>query len=47
MRTAMTVFGTFLGAVIVLTFMTGGSFLLGTDPTGPRFSLGFRGPQNR
>jgi hypothetical protein len=46
-RAAMAIFGTLLAAVIVLTFMTGGKFGLGTSPAGPSFQIGFAGPQSR
>lgn len=41
----MAVFGTLLGAVIVLTLLTGGKFSLGTSPSGPSFNVGFVGPK--
>lgn len=47
MRTAMAVFGALITAVVVLTFMTGGGFNLGTSPTGPYVSLGYKGPGSR
>lgn len=43
----MAVFGMLVGAVIGLTLLAGGSFLLGTSPQGPYFNVGFTGPQKR
>ena len=44
MKEAMAVFGALIGAVVVLTLLTGGKFSLGTSPAGPNFSVGFAGP---
>jgi hypothetical protein len=42
----MKVFAALVGAVIALTFMTGGKFSLGTSPTGPSLQIGFSGPSS-
>lgn len=47
MRTAMSIFGALVAAVIALTFLTGGRFQLGTSPAGPSLSVGFVGPGAR
>lgn len=47
MSTVMKVFATLVGAVIALTFLTGGSFSLGTSPSGPSLNVGFTGPQSK
>ena len=47
MSTLMKVFAALVGAVIALTFMTGGKFALGTSPAGPSLSVGYGGPSAR
>jgi len=42
--TVMKVFAALVGAIIALTFMTGGKFSLGTSPAGPSLSVGYAGP---
>jgi hypothetical protein len=44
--TVMKVFAALVGAVIALTFMTGGKFSLGTSPSGPSLSVGYGGPSS-
>ncbi len=45
MRTTLAVLSAIVGAVVVMTLLTGGRFAIGTGPTGPSLSLGFKGPQ--
>jgi len=46
MRTAMTVMGALVGAVVLFTLLTGGKFSIGTSPAGPSFAVGFSGPSS-
>lgn len=43
MRTAMAVFAALIGAVVVLTFLAGGKFSLGTSGGLPFLNVGFAG----
>jgi hypothetical protein len=45
MKTVLAVLSAIVGAVVVMTLLTGGKFAIGTSAAGPLFSLGFSGPQ--
>lgn len=45
MKTTLAVLSAIVGIVVVVTLLTGGRLAFGAGPTGPSFSLGFKGPQ--
>ena len=45
MKEAVVAIGALVGLVIALTLISGGNLQLGTSPSGPSFSLGYRGPK--
>lgn len=44
-RDVIAIVGAIVATIVVFTLLTGGSLNMGTSPSGPNFSLGYRGPQ--